>query len=114
MQCYKNLITKLWTTENWTGYNAKWIDLCELGSTEIITPISWDLNAARFNKDLIGDKKEHESQGTSYDTDKCTPGVGLINVPWSSSTIYGSFFETLEANLMSYIFTRLQGSLKTA
>jgi len=103
------LITKLWTTENWTGYNAKWIDLCELGSLEIITPISWDLNASQNSKDLIGNKRASESLGISYDTDECLPGLTAISKPaFLASTQYGQLFDTLEANLMAYIFSQLR------
>lgn len=45
IQCYKDFITYLWTLDNWTGYYAKWLDACDLSTPEVITPISYDLNA---------------------------------------------------------------------
>ena len=46
IQIYKDLITKLWSLEQFTGYDAKYIDLFSMSSLETITPISWDLSSS--------------------------------------------------------------------
>jgi hypothetical protein len=39
IQCDKDVIATLWTTENWTGMYALWLDECDLSTPETITPI---------------------------------------------------------------------------
>jgi len=46
-ECYKDVITLLWTVDNWTGKYAKWIDDCQLSTPETIE-YTYDSPSSRF------------------------------------------------------------------
>ena len=102
LQCYKDVITKLWTLENWTGYDAKWLDLCELSTSETITPVSWDLDSTRYSRDIIGDKRTREAADERHDTEGCLPGF-----LWTGSP-FGEQMNMLQSHLMLYVADRLR------
>ena len=97
IQIYKDIITKLWSLEQFTGDDAKFIDSFSMSSLETITPISWDLESSTYSQDIIGNKRAKEALNESYDTDDCIPGH-FFNSP------FGGSLGLLQDNLVAYVF----------
>jgi len=97
------VLISFWTLENWTGKYAKWLDLCDLSTPELITPISWDLDSTNYSLDLIGRKRANEAAGTSIDNSSCFPGFLYT----TSSSASSKYMGQLQDNFMSYLYHRL-------
>lgn len=85
------MINTLWDWDNWFGYDAKWLDTCEMSPIANIDFYTYDFDSADYSKNLIGDQT---------DSEKCTPGF-----LWSSSP-FGESLGQLQDNMWHYFYNR--------